>query len=401
MSKRSVQFVNDQGLSLSGDLYAPAGRRRATALFAHCFTCTSDAKATVAIARALSQLGFAVLTFDFTGLGDSDGDFADSNFSTNVSDLVAAARFLNQTMGGPDLMIGHSLGGTAVLAAAPNVEACRAVATIGAPADARHVTRLLGGGRAALERDGEAEVKIGGRPFKIKRQLFDDLVRHGGLANLRALGRALLIMHSPRDTVVSIDNAAEIFEQALHPKSFVSLDDADHLLIRQRDARYAAHVLSAWAERFLEDVEPTPVQGVSASTDAGRLTTALAAGRHEWIADEPRDVGGDDLGPTPYDLLSAALASCTSMTLQLYARRKGLALDEARVHVAHDRMHAEDCAECETREGKIDRFTRRLVLLGSLDGAARQRLGEIADRCPVHRTLTREIRIETTLDPES
>lgn len=397
MAKRKVQFENDQGHRLDGDIYLPAGRVRATALFAHCFTCTANVRAAVGIANALTELGFAVLTFDFTGLGDSEGEFADTNFSTNVADLIAAARFLADEYRAADLMIGHSLGGTAVLAAAPEVPSCRAVATIGAPAEAHHVAHLIAEDREEIERRGEAEVDIGGRPFKVKRQFLEDLERHSVAERLRGLGRALLVMHSPRDTIVSIDNAGTIFEHALHPKSFVSLDDADHLLSRAADAVYAARVLAAWATRFLDLEAPPASDQVVSRTRQGGLVTALAARTHAWLADEPVEAGGTDLGPTPYELLGAALATCTSMTLQLYAERKGLALEEAVVGVRHDRIHATDCAECETKEGRIDRFERVITLTGELDEAARARLLEIADRCPVHRTLSGEIRIETRL----
>jgi putative redox protein len=367
------------------------------ALFAHCFTCGADVRAAVGIARALAAQGFAVMTFDFTGLGESEGDFADTNFSTNVADLLAAARHLAEVHRAPDLLVGHSLGGTAVLAAAADVASCRAVATIGAPAEAAHVAHLLADGREEIESRGQAKVDIGGRPFFIKRQFLDDIARQSIGERLRGLRRALLVMHSPRDRIVSIDNAARIFEQALHPKSFVSLDDADHLLSREADAAYAARVLAAWAGRFLDVGDELHEDGVVARTRDEGFVTSLAAGRHEWLADEPRSVGGTDLGPTPYDLLGAALASCTSMTLQVYARRKGLALEEAIVSVTHDRIHVQDCGDCETKEGRVDRFVRTIELAGRLDDAARTRLLEIADRCPVHRTLTNEIRIESSL----
>lgn len=401
MARRAVEFAGDEGGTLAGDLYLPAGRMRAMVLFAHCFTCTADTKATVGIARSLTASGFGVLAFDFTGLGDSEGEFADTNFSTNVADLVAAARYLEREHRAPDVLIGHSLGGTAVLAAAGDVASCRAVATIGAPAEAAHVAHLLAEGREEIERRGEAKVDIGGRPFTVKRQFLDDIARQDVAERVRALRRALLVMHSPRDTIVSIDNAAKIFDNALHPRSFVSLDDADHLLSRAADAAYAARVLAAWAERFLDVDMGDGEDDVVASTRGGDLVTALRAGRHEWLADEPLAVGGTDLGPTPYDLLGAALASCTSMTLQMYARRKGLALDGAEVRVRHDRIHAEDCAECETKEGRVDRFERTIELNGVLDDDARARLMAIADRCPVHRTLSSEIRIESRLRSRS
>lgn len=398
MAKQSVQFQNSDGQMLDGDIYWPQGNMRAMVLFAHCFTCSSNVKAAVGIARALNRLGFAVTTFDFTGLGASAGEFADTNFSSNVSDLLDAAAFLAREHRAPDVLVGHSLGGTAALAAAAQVASCKAVATIGSPARAAHVAKLLSEKRSEIEAHGEAKVNIGGRPFRIKKQFLDDIEQDTVAERLRTLRLPLLVMHSPLDAVVSIDNAAEIFQQAIHPKSFVSLDDADHLLSRDVDAHYAAQVLAAWASRFLDD-ERVAVDGVVARTRRGEFTTALQAGMHEWLADEPTELGGANLGPSPYDLLSAALASCTSITLQLYAGRKGLALDEARVTVTHERVHAEDCAECETATGSVDVFARKLELLGDLDAAARKRLSEIADRCPVHRSLTSETRIVTTLEP--
>jgi putative redox protein len=396
MAKQSVQFDNSDGETLTGEIYWPAGKVRAMVLFAHCFTCSKNVKAAVGIARTLNRLGFAVMTFDFTGLGASEGQFADTNFSSNVSDLIEAAAFLEQRFRAPDILVGHSLGGTAVLAAAGQLPSCKAAATIGSPARAGHVAKLLSDKREEIDARGEATVDIGGRPFRIKQQFLEDIEHDTVAMRLSELRLPLLIMHSPRDTIVSIDNAGEIFQRAIHPKSFVSLDDADHLLSRNADASYAAQVLAAWASRFLDEAT-VEVDGVLARTRAGELTTALQAGPHEWLADEPAAVGGAELGPSPYDLLSAALASCTSMTLQLYARRKGFELDEARVRVRHARIHAEDCADCETKGGRIDEFRREVQLLGKLDAATRERLLEIADRCPVHRSLTNETRIVTTL----
>lgn len=405
MAKQAVRFENAEGLALEGTIHWPLGETRAMVLFAHCFTCTANVRAAVGIARALNEVGFAVLAFDFTGLGASEGEFADSNFSSNVTDLEAAAEYLSREHRAPEVLIGHSLGGTAALAAARRVPSCRAVVTIGAPARAAHVAHLLAAD--TVHERGVARVDIGGRPFLIKRQLLEDIERQAEPEALRGLRRALLVMHSPHDEIVSIDNAGEIFTHALHPKSFVSLDHADHLLSRDEDIHYAARVIAAWAGRFLdaddEDLSrarPNP-PGVIAETGQAGFTTELRAGRHRLTADEPVDFGGADLGPTPYELLGAALASCTSMTLQMYARHKGLDLEAAMVEVTHDKIHAEDCANCETKTGKIDRFSRKISLTGRLDAATRQRLMEIADRCPVHRSLSSEISIEAALEPSS
>ena len=401
MTSTTIAFTNYDGINLSGEIHWPSGRPRAFVLFAHCFTCTRKSKAAVTIARALNLSGLAVLTFDFTGLGQSEGEFADSNFSSNVGDLIAAANFLEAEHSGPSILIGHSLGGTAVLAAAERISSCRAVATIGAPARAEHVTQLLGEQLEAIERDGIASVHIGERPFVIKRQFVDDVAGQTVPENLRNLRAALMIMHSPLDRIVEIDNASEIFTNAIHPKSFVSLDKADHLLSRRADAEYAAEVLASWAARYLDpddtETEESTVAGVSACTGTEGFQTDVRAGRHTWLADEPHSVGGTDLGPTPYDLLGTGLASCTSMTMQLYARRKQWPLEEACVNVEHNRIHAEDSADCESDGGYIDTFTKTIKLIGDLDETQRARLVEISSRCPVHKTLMGTIKLETRL----
>jgi uncharacterized OsmC-like protein/alpha-beta hydrolase superfamily lysophospholipase len=403
MPVEKVEFANSRGIALRGRWHRPAVRPRAQVLFAHCFTCTAASRAAVTIARALVEQGLAVLRFDFTGLGESDGEFAMAGFSANVDDLRAAAAFMEKQGAAADILVGHSLGGTAALAAAPSIDSCRAVVTIGAPATASHVEHLIGDDRETLERQGRAQVDIGGRTFSLDKAFLEDLGVQGLPENVRGLRRALLVMHSPHDAVVSIDHATALFRHALHPKSFVSLDDADHLLTRHEDAAYAARVLAAWAARYVA-VDPAvegagerrpEIEATCASTPAGSLATELTAGPHVWGADEPEAVGGTGTGPTPYDLLAGALAACTSMTLQLYARRKGLALESAEVCVSHRRVHAEDCVDCETKPARIERFERRVVLLGALDDASRRRLLEIAERCPVHRTLTGTIEIET------
>ncbi|SMF04847.1 putative redox protein [Tistlia consotensis] len=426
MAIRSEKFTfpGEGGLELAARLDLPEGAPRATALFAHCFTCTKDIFAAARIAERLAERGIAVLRFDFTGLGHSQGEFANSSFSSNVADLLHAADHLKRRGLAPDLLVGHSLGGAAVLAAAGDIPEVKAVATIAAPAEPSHVEHHFTGSRAAIERDGEAEVLLAGRPFRIKKQFLDDIAEHRLAERIAGLKRPLLIFHAPRDETVGIDNATRIFLAAKHPKSFVSLDDADHLLTRRRDAEFVAEVLAAWAGRYLpatiRQPEPvdsvagqpvgepagavtaggeTPAEGTVVVTESGsgRLGQTIRAGRHRLAADEPVAVGGEDGGPSPYDLLLAALGACTSMTLRLYAERKGWPLERTSVTLTHDKIHAEDCADCETRSGLLDRIGRRLELTGELDEAQRAKLLEIADKCPVHRTLTSEIRIETEL----
>lgn len=397
-----VEFRNAEGQTLTGDLVQPVnGELLATCLFAHCFTCTRNIKAARNISHALAQAGIAVLRFDFTGLGQSEGEFSDTNFSHNVDDLVAAADYLRAHHQAPAILLGHSLGGTAVLKAASRIPESVAVATVGAPADPAHVTRLFQGDREKIAREGEAEVRIGGRAFNVKKQFLDDLEGVDMSVVVRELRRPLLIMHSPVDDIVDIENAGALFKSALHPKSFVSLDKADHLLSDADDSAYAGQVLSAWASRYLPAVRTSETelatQGVVARTRGDGFLTEIIAGGHGLLADEPTSLGGTDLGPSPYDLLSAALAACTGMTLGMYARHKRLALDEASVTVRHEKIHAADCEHCETETGKIDRLVRQIVLLGDLSDAERQRLLEIADRCPVHRTLEGEIDIASEL----
>ncbi|MEL7451106.1 MAG: bifunctional alpha/beta hydrolase/OsmC family protein [Pseudomonadota bacterium] len=409
MPVENVQFVNASGASLSGRLQLPeAGQPRACALFAHCFTCTKNIRAARTISDALCAEGFAVLRFDFAGLGQSEGEFADTNFSSNVSDLVAAADYLAREWSAPELLIGHSLGGTAVLEAAHSIDSARAVATIGSPSRASHVTHLFDMYRQEIETTGEATVSLAGRPFVIRRQFLDDLEKSALPDSLRSLRKALLVFHSPIDDTVGVDNAGEIFAAAMHPKSFISLDKADHLLSRDEDARYVASVLASWAHKYIADTGDAKKTGSASAvpaardgetlaiTRAGGFRTDINASGHVLVADEPASVGGTEAGPTPYDLLSASLAACTSMTLQMYARHKKIDLEAATVSVAHDRIHADDCADCETTgNAKLDRFTRTVRLTGNLSEEQRGRMLEIADRCPVHRTLHSEVVVET------
>ncbi len=400
MSRIKIEFPNAEGQQLAGLLETPDSQTpiKQYALFAHCFTCGKDVAAASRISRALARSGVAVLRFDFTGLGNSDGDFANTNFSSNVQDLLAAAKKLEQDYRAPTLLIGHSLGGAAVLSAAPQLPSIRAVATIGAPATADHVHHLFEGAAGELAASGEAEVRIGLRKFTIKKQLLDDLHQHASAQHISQLKRALLIFHAPLDNIVPIDEAAKIYQAAKHPKSFISLDQADHLLSKSQDAEYVASTLVAWADRYLPQADAVAEgsanvpkinnNDVVVTERDKKFLRGLYANSHQWLADEPLAVGGSNQGPTPYDLLLMSLGACTSMTIRMYANHKQLPLEDVDVRLSHDRVHAEDCMECgEERTGKVERITRTITLKGDLTEAQRERILQIADRCPVHRTL--------------
>lgn len=399
---RPVSFPGAFGTALAARLDSPAGAPRACAVFAHCFTCSKETKAAATISAALAEHGFAVLRFDFTGLGGSEGDFANTNFSSNVDDLVAAADFLRREHRAPALLVGHSLGGTAMLAAAARIPEAVAVATLGSPFEPEHVLRLLKDSVETIDARGDARVEIAGRDFRIKKQFLDDIRGRKIGGALAQLGKALMVMHSPRDTIVDIDNAAKIFTAARHPKSFVSLDPADHLISRREDALYAGQLLAAWALRYAApapEALPAPQAGtvLVRETREGKFTNQAFVGSHVIRADEPVAAGGLDTGLSPYDLLCASLGACTAMTLRLYADLKSIPLERVSVELKHDKIHAADCAECETREGRIDRIERLIALEGNLEPQHRARLLEIADKCPVHRTLHSEILIRTRL----
>jgi uncharacterized OsmC-like protein/pimeloyl-ACP methyl ester carboxylesterase len=393
-----VEFAGAHGAALAARLDRPAGPVRATALLAHCFTCSKDLFAVRRIAGALAGHGIAVLRFDFTGLGASGGEFASTNFSSNVADVVAAADFLRSRGEAPALLIGHSLGGAAVLAAAGEIPEARAVATIGAPADAEHVVQSFAADEARIEEEGEAEVTLAGRRFTIRRQFLEDLRGQRLGERVAALRRPLMILHAPRDETVGIENAAAIYAAAKHPKSFVSLDDADHLLTRHEDAAFVADVLAAWSGRYLPPSTAENEAGVRVTeTGDGPFQVAMQTGPHAMLGDEPASVGGGGTGPSPYELLSMALGACTAMTLRMYARHKKLALGRVSVAVEHGRVHAADCAECVAREGRIDRFERVISVEGAVDAALADKLVEIAAKCPVHRTLEAEAVVVTRL----
>ncbi len=399
MPAERFDFPNAEGQNLAALLDLPAEKPRAYALFAHCFTCGKDVHAAKRIAEGLTALGIAVLRFDFTGLGASEGEFANTTFSSNVADLVAAANELRRAKRAPAILIGHSLGGAAVLAAAADVPEARAVVTIGAPCDPAHVAGLFKDRLDEIGAKGEVEVALGGRQFRISRAFVDDLAEHTMLERIAHLRKALLVFHSPTDDVVGIENAGRIFTAAKHPKSFVSLAGADHFLSRRSDSAYVAGVIHAWAERYLDMPEVVPHVSEDAvvvrETRQGRFQQEVTVGRHRFLADEPANVGGLDSGPGPYDLVLAGLGACTAMTLRLYAERKALPLDAVTVRLTHARIHAADCEACETKEGMIDRIERAITFDGTLDAEQRKRLLEIADKCPVHRTLTSEIEIHT------
>jgi uncharacterized OsmC-like protein/alpha-beta hydrolase superfamily lysophospholipase len=407
MPAERFDFPNASGERLAALLDRPAGTPRAFALFAHCFTCGKDIRAAKRIAEGLTARGIAVLRFDFTGLGASEGEFANTNFSSNVADLVAAANHLRKVAHAPALLIGHSLGGAAVLAAASEVPEARAVATIAAPVDPRHVTGLLKDHVDEIRAQGEVEVTLAGRPFRIRREFLDDVSGQRLDERIPKLRKALLVLHAPGDDIVGIDNASHIFLAARHPKSFVSLADADHLLSKPRDAAYVADVIAAWAGRYLDMEAATeaaatePGSVVVTETGVGKFQQTIRAGQHALVADEPVAVGGLDSGPGPYDLLLAALGACTSMTLRLYADRKQLPLARTSVKLTHSRIHAADCETCETKEGMLDRIDKEITVEGPLDADARARLLEIAEKCPVNRTLKSEIEIRGTIQAAS
>jgi putative redox protein len=403
MRKESFDFIGSGGDRLAGLLQLPDAEPVAYALFAHCFTCGKDVRAAAQLARSLAELGVATLRFDFTGLGASAGEFARTTFTSNVQDLVAAADALRDRAAAPKLLIGHSLGGAAILAAAPSIPESVAVATIGAPFNTAHALHLFADTLPALEHQGEAPVEIAGRRFTVGRDLVRDLAIQDQAARIRELRRALLVMHAPTDDVVGIEHASQIFVAARHPKSFVSLDTADHLLSRREDAAYAARVLAAWASRYVASSGPSAVtddtSGVLVEeTGRGQLPAADHGRPTPFLVDEPESLGGGGSGPGPYDLLLAALGACTNMTVRLYAERKGWPLDTSSVRLSHAKIYANDCADCETRgDARIDEIHKQLVLTGPLDVEQRARLTEIAAHCPVHRTLESEIKIRTEL----
>jgi putative redox protein len=401
MKQKRIKIENQEGLELAAYLRLPDDENIATlAIFAHCFTCTKNLNAIKNISQSLTSHKIGVLSFDFTGLGESEGEFAETNFSSNVWDLVAVAEFLTTNYQAPELLIGHSLGGAAVIQAASRIESVKAVATIGAPADAKHVSHLFQPELDQIEKEGEAQVSIGGRPFTIKKQFLDDLDKNPAEKQLKSLNQALLIMHSPQDNIVSIDNAATMYHRARHPKSFITLDGADHLLSDTKDSIYAGNMIASWATRYITFKQPSlpesESQVLTTTGDSGYLTEILA-GEHYLMADEPKTLGGTDRGPTPYDLLLASLGACTGITLRMYADRKKWPLEEIKVHMSHEKRHLDDCEHCDHATSKIDHIEKTIELTGDLEDSQRARLLEISKKCPVHKSLLSEIVINSHL----
>ncbi|MEL8056134.1 MAG: bifunctional alpha/beta hydrolase/OsmC family protein, partial [Pseudomonadota bacterium] len=400
--------TNSEGNALSGVVEVPSGPVKAWAIFAHCFTCSKTGLAASRIARYLTDHGIGVLRFDFTGLGESDGDFAGTGFSTNVQDLIDAVRWMDSQARSVTLMIGHSLGGAASVVAASKLPDVRAVATVGAPSDAEHVIDQFSADVPEIEAKGEKEVLLAGRLFVVRKSFLVD-VRGARVSEAAAtLKKPLLVMHSPIDQTVSIENATGLFLAAKHPKSFVSLDKADHLLTGKQDAEYVASVIAGWAGRYLAPHEKQKYLLETGQDDiivretraAGPFQNEIRIGQRRFLADEPESVGGGGTGPDPYELVTAGLGACTSMTLRMYADRKGWPLERVTVNLSHEKTHPKDCVDCGPRD-RIDTFTRSIFIEGDLDEAQRQRLLEIADKCPVHRTLEAEVNIETRLAPVS
>lgn len=398
MNSKKIKFKNEDGYNISAILEFPAiGKPKHYAIFAHCFTCNKNLNAIRTISRVLSNNQIAVLSFDFTGLGQSEGDFSETNFTSNVKDLISASEFLKENYQEPDLLVGHSLGGAAVLYASSKIENIKAIATIGAPSHPEHIKNLFKEKEEEIEETGITEVNIGGRPFKISKQLLKDIESIDYSFRKKSIQPSLLILHSPQDEIVEIDNAREIYEKARHPKSFISLDGADHLLTKKDDAQYTAEVIAHWSERYLKKFEKEdlkPELQIAVRTYHDSFTTEVSNGRHSIIADEPKDVGGNDFGPTPYDLLLSALGTCTSMTLKMYMDRKEWKYKSIEVHLSHEHRHSDDAKNAENPSGKFDHIKREIFIEG-LGEENIQKALEIADKCPVHRSLHSPTKVET------
>jgi len=401
MPSKKITFTNNNGYELTARLELPLGKKPdAYAVFAHAFTGSKNLSATRYISRSLTLNGLAVLRFDFTGLGDSEGDFADTNFTSNVEDILAACRHLTEHYEAPKIIIGHSLGGAASIFAANQVDSVTAVATVGTPSEPEHVTHLLDSSMEDIESKGVAQVNIGGQVYTIKKQFLDDLRSKNMYNVVSEMDKALLVLHSPQDRIVEIENAAKIYHAAKHPKSFVTLNNADHMLTNKDDAYYVGSVISSWVKRYIELPEKpklTTHKQVVAKLGSEGFTTDIMAGRHGMMADESEDVGGNDFGPSPYEMLNASLAACTAMTLQMYARRKKWDLQDVQVHLSFKRSYKEDCEHCDKNDRRLETFDREIEIKGNLDEAQVSRLMEIANRCPVHRTLQASATITTKI----
>ncbi|MEH6704099.1 MAG: alpha/beta fold hydrolase [Galbibacter orientalis] len=402
MKNSKLDIINKKGYKLQAYLELPANQKpNYYAIFAHCFTCNSSFGAVRNISRSLTNFGFGVIRFDFTGLGRSEGEFAESHFSANVDDLLAVNQFVKENYAEPSLLVGHSLGGAAVLVAASMLDSVKAVATIGAPASISHVKQLFSHQIEDIEKKGDIEVNIGGRPFTIDKDFVEDFDKKNLPEIVKSLRKPLLIMHAPFDKKVGIENAQELYHNAMHPKSFISLDDADHLLSETKDSEYAGNIIGMWTQRYFSSEEnkmlsPNGEQLVAhLNLKEDNFTTNIQTKNHSFIADEPQSFGGDDFGPGPYDYLSAGLAACTTMTIKLYAERKGWPLEEVFVYITHSKKHSDDLKVDVEKPGRIDYLSKKLKFVGNLDETQRNKLKEIASKCPVHRTLQNEVIIET------
>lgn len=401
--KNKVEF-DSNGVTLRGMLESPEQNVQSYALFAHCFTCGKDIAAASRITKALTEKGIAVLRFDFTGLGNSDGDFSNSNYSSNVDDLKAAADFLRENYQAPSLLIGHSLGGAAVLSVADKVPEVKAVATIGAPHEAQHVVHNFAADLAEIKQHGKAEVTLGMRKFVIKKQFVEDLEQNE--SKIASLKKALLVMHSPIDNTVAISEAEKIYKEAKHPKSFVSLDNADHLVTNKDDAQYIAATIAAWASRYIDIPVQQPLNQnvakghVYVEEKDHKFSQNVYSDSHHWLADEPLSVGGQNTGPDPYEHLLAALGTCTSMTVRMYADRKKWPLNKIAINLYHERSYNQDCQHCDETPQQIDHLNREIVLEGELTLEQKSRLLEIADKCPVHKTLHSHLVVNTKLSEQ-
>ncbi|RUA33439.1 MAG: osmotically inducible protein C [Bacteroidetes bacterium] len=401
MKKERIKFNGSMGGKLAAEINFPADDHAHNfVIFAHCFTCNKNLNAVKNIILGMTKKGFAVLSFDFTGLGQSEGEFSETNFSSNIEDLIKASEYLENNYQAASMLVGHSLGGAAVLMAAAKIDSITAVATIGAPSQPDHVLHLIEDGKEEIKENGEAKVNIGGRPFKIKKQFLDDLKNKDNLKKIEDLRKSLLILHSPQDNTVGISNAAAIYENAHHPKSFISLDGADHLLSNKEDSLYAGEVIATWAKRYIEKPQQKKIstnsQTVAFIGDKDqKYTTQIVAEGHHLVADEPENVGGNNFGTSPYGLLTSALAACTAITMRMYANRKDWNVDEILVHVDQDQRYDEDSKDCESDNSKITFFDRSIEIKGDLDEKQRKRLLEIANKCPVHKTLESKIKVET------
>jgi uncharacterized OsmC-like protein/alpha-beta hydrolase superfamily lysophospholipase len=405
MKNTKLEIINKKGYKLQSYLELPANQKPSYyAIFAHCFSCSSSLSAVRNITRSLTNFGFGVVRFDFTGLGRSEGEFAESHFSANVEDLLAVNDFMKLNYDAPSLLVGHSLGGAAVIVAASKLDNINAVATIGAPSTVSHVAHLFSHDTAEIKEKGEVEVHIGGRPFKINEEFVNDFSKTDLPAIIKKLRKPILVMHSPTDTIVGIENAREIYQNAKHPKSFISLDNADHLLSNSRDSNYVGRMIGAWVERYfdLRDNEMLSTDGeqlvAHLNLKEDNFTTSIQTSKHSFIADEPASIGGDDFGPSPYDLLSAGLAACTLMTLKLYAERKKWDLQEVYVYVTYSKKHSDDLVIGVEKPSHFDHLSKRLRFVGNLDDKQKERLKDIASKCPVHKTLQSQIIIDTIVE---